>query len=77
MSRLEPSTPRTESEHPSHSPTELPFLVLVVPKLSILDIISGETQQSVEDQMKAQTIQSEIVSHWHTNLTINLGKVLV
>jgi len=36
------------------------------------NLLTGETQQSVEDQLKAQTIQSEIVSHWHPNLTINL-----
>ena len=37
-------------------------------------MISGETEQSLEDQLKAKTIQSEIVSHWHPNLTINMGK---
>jgi len=36
-------------------------------------LISGLTEQSEIDQEKAKTIKSEIVSHWHPNLTINLG----
>jgi hypothetical protein len=36
------------------------------------NLLTGETEQSVEDQMKAMTIKSEIVSHWHPNLTINI-----
>ena len=27
------------------------------------------------DQEKAKTIKSEIVSHWHPNITINLGNL--
>jgi len=36
------------------------------------NLLTGETEQSLEDQLKAKTIQSEIVSHWHPNLTINM-----
>jgi len=36
------------------------------------NLLTGETEQSEEDQIKAQTIKSEIVSHWHPNLTINI-----
>ena len=32
----------------------------------------GETEQSLEDQEKAKVMKSEILSHWHQNLTINL-----
>jgi len=36
------------------------------------NLITGETEQSLEDQEKAKTVKSEIVSHWHQNLTINM-----
>ena len=44
--------------------------------LSCLCLFAGETEQSLEDQVKAATIKSEIVSHWHPNLTINIGRIL-
>jgi hypothetical protein len=36
------------------------------------NLLTGTTEQSLVDQEKAKTIKSEIVSHWHNNLTINL-----
>ncbi|XP_023326290.1 cleft lip and palate transmembrane protein 1 homolog [Eurytemora carolleeae] len=36
------------------------------------NLLTGLTEQSEIDQEKAKTIKSEIVSHWHPNLTINL-----
>lgn len=36
-----------------------------------VNLLTGSTEQSEEDQKKAESIQSEIVSHWHPNLTIN------
>ena len=42
-------------------------------KIYTIYLISGLTEQSELDQEKAKTIKSEIVSHWHPNLTLNLG----
>lgn len=36
------------------------------------NLITGETEQSLEDQEKAKIMHEEIVSHWHPNLTLNL-----
>lgn len=36
------------------------------------NLLTGETEQSLEDQEKAKVMLEEIVSHWHPNLTINL-----
>jgi hypothetical protein len=36
------------------------------------NLLTGETTASIEDQEKAKTMSSEIVSHWHPNLTIAL-----
>ena len=39
-----------------------------------LFLLVGQTEQSVEDQEKAKKMKSEIVSHWHPNITVNLGR---
>jgi len=39
---------------------------------STVNLLTGETEQSLEDQEKAKVMKSEILSHWHQNLTINL-----
>lgn len=36
------------------------------------NLLTGQTETSLEDQEKAKTISEEIVSHWHPNLTLNL-----
>lgn len=36
------------------------------------NLLTGQTEKSEEEQMKAETLKEEIVSHWHPNLTINL-----
>merc|ERR1719369_2520778 len=36
------------------------------------NLLTGTTEQSLEDQEKAKTLKWEIVSHWHSNLTLNL-----
>lgn len=36
------------------------------------NLLTGETEASLEEIKKAETIKSEVVSHWHPNLTINL-----
>jgi hypothetical protein len=36
------------------------------------NLLTGRTEQSEEDQKKAEIMKHEILSHWHPNLTINL-----
>lgn len=36
------------------------------------NLITGETEQSEEDQAKAAVGLTEIISHWHPNITINV-----
>lgn len=36
------------------------------------NLLTGETEKSEEVQRKAKIMSSEIISHWHPNLTINL-----
>ncbi|KAI5709718.1 hypothetical protein M8J75_002678 [Diaphorina citri] len=36
------------------------------------NLLTGQTEASLEEIKKAETIKSEVVSHWHPNLTINL-----
>jgi len=36
------------------------------------NLLTGETEQSEEDQVKAAAGLTEIISHWHPNLTINV-----
>merc|ERR1719495_2226290 len=36
------------------------------------NLLTGETEQSVEDQEKAEQGLTEIISHWHPNLTLNV-----
>jgi len=36
------------------------------------NLLTGETTATLEEQEKAKTISSEIISHWHPNMTINL-----
>jgi len=36
------------------------------------NLLTGQTEQSEEDQEKAKLMKSEILSHWHPNLTINI-----
>lgn len=36
------------------------------------NLLTGESDQSVEDQIRAEVTQFDIKSHWHPNLTINL-----
>lgn len=37
-----------------------------------VNLLTGDTEQSVENQIKADTMKSEIVSHWHPNITVNV-----
>jgi hypothetical protein len=36
------------------------------------NLLTGKTEQSEEDMKKAEVMTTEILSHWHPNLTINL-----
>lgn len=36
------------------------------------NLLTGQTEKSAEEIIKAETLKEEIVSHWHPNLTINL-----
>uniref|UniRef100_A0A1B6G4Q6 Cleft lip and palate transmembrane protein 1 n=1 Tax=Cuerna arida TaxID=1464854 RepID=A0A1B6G4Q6_9HEMI len=36
------------------------------------NLLTGETAATPEEVLKAETLKTEIVSHWHPNLTINL-----
>ncbi|KAL4715500.1 hypothetical protein ACJJTC_009126 [Scirpophaga incertulas] len=36
------------------------------------NLLTGQTEKSLEEIKKAETLKEEIVSHWHPNLTINL-----
>ncbi|KAJ8730802.1 hypothetical protein PYW08_002215 [Mythimna loreyi] len=36
------------------------------------NLLTGQTEKSAEEVIKAETLKEEIVSHWHPNLTINL-----
>lgn len=36
------------------------------------NLLTGQTEQSVEDQEKAELGVTEIISHWHPNLTLNV-----
>ncbi|XP_066985329.1 putative lipid scramblase CLPTM1 [Macrobrachium rosenbergii] len=36
------------------------------------NLLTGETQLSEEERMKAETLTEEIVSHWHPNITVNI-----
>ncbi|XP_038214517.1 cleft lip and palate transmembrane protein 1 homolog [Zerene cesonia] len=36
------------------------------------NLLTGQSEKSEEELKKAETMQEEIVSHWHPNLTINL-----
>lgn len=36
------------------------------------NLLTGETTLTPEEIMKAETLQTEVVSHWHPNITINL-----
>lgn len=36
------------------------------------NLLTGQTEKSEEEIIKAETMKEEIVSHWHPNLTINL-----
>lgn len=36
------------------------------------NLLTGETEATPEEIKKAETIKSEVISHWHPNLTINL-----
>merc|ERR1740137_378141 len=36
------------------------------------NLLTGQTEQSLEDQKKAESGATEIISHWHPNITINL-----
>lgn len=40
--------------------------------LTTANLLTGQTHQSIEDQEKAKTMKSEILSHWHPNVTINI-----
>jgi len=37
-----------------------------------VNLLTGDTSQSEEDQEKAKTMKYEIISHWHPNLTLNI-----
>lgn len=37
-----------------------------------VNLLTGGTERSEEEQKKAETISSEVVSHWHPNITLNL-----
>lgn len=36
------------------------------------NLLTGQTEKSAEEIIKAETLKEEIVSHWHPNLTVNL-----
>ena len=36
------------------------------------NLLTGATEQSEEDQVKAEAGLTEIISHWHPNLTLNV-----
>lgn len=36
------------------------------------NLLTGQTEKSAEEIIKAETMKEEIVSHWHPNLTVNL-----
>lgn len=36
------------------------------------NLLTGQTEKSIEEQRKSQIMSAEILSHWHPNLTINL-----
>lgn len=36
------------------------------------NLLTGETEASDEEVLKAETVKEEILSHWHPNLTINI-----
>lgn len=36
------------------------------------NLLTGETTATPEEIMKAETLKTEVVSHWHPNMTINL-----
>eukprot|EP00092_Neocalanus_flemingeri_P039654 GFUD01043186.1.p1 GENE.GFUD01043186.1~~GFUD01043186.1.p1 ORF type:complete len:633 (+),score=190.98 GFUD01043186.1:50-1948(+) len=36
------------------------------------NLLTGQTEQSLEDQEKAKIGKVEVISHWHPNITINL-----
>ena len=36
------------------------------------NLLTGETEQSLEDQEKAEQGLTEVLSHWHPNLTLNV-----
>ncbi|KAA0188991.1 hypothetical protein HAZT_HAZT004684 [Hyalella azteca] len=36
------------------------------------NLITGATEKSEEEIMKANTVKSEVISHWHPNVTINI-----
>lgn len=36
------------------------------------NLLTGETEKSPEEILKAETMKEEILSHWHPNLTINI-----
>ena len=36
------------------------------------NLLTGATEQSEEDQVKAAAGLTEIISHWHPNLTLNV-----
>ncbi|XP_026501018.1 putative lipid scramblase CLPTM1 [Vanessa tameamea] len=36
------------------------------------NLLTGQTEKSEEEIIKAETLKEEIVSHWHPNLTINI-----
>lgn len=37
-----------------------------------VNLLTGDTERSAEEQRKAELMNSEIMSHWHPNLTINI-----
>jgi len=36
------------------------------------NLLTGETEQSLEDQKKALEGKTEVISHWHPNMTVNV-----
>lgn len=36
------------------------------------NLLTGKTEQSEEDQLKADQVKYEILNYWHPNITINL-----
>lgn len=37
-----------------------------------VNLLTGSTERSEEEQRKAESMKSEVMSHWHPNMTINL-----